>query len=317
MVAIVSLSYVFTPYAGPSNDDPIQTGKDTGAELTVVAWADMQVSNYLVERARYFDAACEDIAYNVDGTVDAVLMAGDIAENGLRCEYQYVADKLKSARTESFMNIVGNHDVRLKLSYKKTVEKFTDFSNELNKNVGSDFTMDSFHYSRELNGYKFIALGTDRIEFEESYFNDEQLDWLDAELASVEAGKPVFVLCHQPLKWTHGLPDTWNSPIDSAGSVGEQSDALKEILNKHSNVILITGHLHTGIGQYTYEKIDNFHSVNLPSLTIDNKDGDCNDNGIGFVMEVYSTHVLFRARNFAKGVYLPEYDIDIPVDTAA
>ncbi len=317
MVAVISLSYVFTPYAGPSNDDPIQTGKDTGAELTVVAWADMQVSNYLAERARYFDAACEDITYNVDGTVDAVFMAGDIAENGLLCEYQYVADKLKSARTESFMNIVGNHDVRLKLSYKKTVEKFTDFSNELNKNVGSDFTMDSLHYSRELNGYKFIALGTDRIEFEESYFNDEQLNWLDAELASVEAGKPVFVLCHQPLKWTHGLPDTWNSPIDSAGSVGDQSDALKEILNKYSNVILITGHLHTGIGQYTYEKIDNFHSVNLPSLTIDNKDGDCNDNGIGFVMEVYSTHVLFRARNFAKGVYLPEYDIDIPVDTAA
>ena len=121
-------------------------------------------------------------------------------------------------------------------------------------------------------------------------------------------------MIHQPLKLTHGLPDTWNSPIDSAGSVGAQSDSLKYFLNKYDNVFLITGHLHTGIGKYTYEKIGNFHSINLPSLTIDNKDGECNDNGIGFVMEAYDSHVLFRARNFAKGLYMPEYDIDIPVE---
>lgn len=313
----MSLSYVFTPYVGPSSEDPIQTGKDTGANLTVAAWADMQVSNYLPERARYFDAACEDITYNVDGTLDAVFMAGDIAENGLQCEYKYVAEKLQGARTAGYMNIVGNHDVRLKLSYKKTVNTFTGFTNALNENVGNEFKMDSLHYTYELNGYKFIALGTDRTEFEESYFNEEQLNWLDSELASAPTGKPVFVLCHQPLKLTHGLPDTWNSPIESAGSVGDQSDALKDILNKYSNVFFITGHLHTGIGQYTYEKIDNFHSINLPSLTINNKDGDCNDNGIGFIMEVYNNHVLFRARNFAKGIYLPDYDIDIPVDIAA
>ncbi|MBP9988725.1 MAG: hypothetical protein KBT46_04425, partial [Ruminococcus sp.] len=73
----------------------------------------------------------------------------------------------------------------------------------------------------------------------------------------------------------------------------------------------ITGHLHTGMGQYTYEKIDNFHGINLPSLVVDNKDGDCNENGIGFVMEVYDNHVLFRARNFMQGTYIPENDIDI------
>ena len=32
-------------------------------------------------------------------------------------------------------------------------------------------------------------------------------------------------------------------------------------------------------------------------------------------MEAYSDHVLFRARNFAKGTYLPDYDIDIKLSS--
>ncbi len=315
MVVVIAISYTLTPYVGPSGDDLIQTNEQTGANLTAVLWADPQFSNYIIKRAKYFDAACEDVTNNVDGRVDVMLNAGDIAENGLLCEYQYVSEKLANAKTDCFLNTVGNHDVRLKVSYKKTVKTFTGFTNALNKSVGSDFTMDALHYSYEINGYRFIVLGTDRTEFEESYISEAQLCWLDAQLTEASnTGKPIFVMIHQPLKLTHGLPDTWNSPIDSAGSVGDQSDSLKYFLNKYDNVFLITGHLHTGIGQYTYEKIGNFHSINLPSLTIDNKDGVCNDNGIGFVMEVYNSHVLFRARNFAKGVYMPEYDIDIPVE---
>ncbi len=315
MVVVIAISYTLTPYVGPSGDDLIQTNEQTGANLTAVLWADPQFSNYIIKRAKYFDAACEDVTNNVDGRVDVMLNAGDIAENGLLCEYQYVSEKLANAKTDCFLNTVGNHDVRLKVSYKKTVKTFTGFTNALNKSVGSDFTMDALHYSYEINGYRFIVLGTDRTEFEESYISEAQLCWLDAQLTEASnTGKPIFVMIHQPLKLTHGLPDTWNSPIDSAGSVGDQSDSLKYFLNKYDNVFLITGHLHTGIGQYTYEKIGNFHSINLPSLTIDNKDGVCNDNGIGFVMEVYNNHVLFRARNFAKGVYMPEYDIDIPVE---
>lgn len=312
MTLLISISFIFTPYSGPSSDDPIQTGEDTGAALTVAVWADPQVSNYVVKRARYFDAACEDLTYNVNGKVDSLLIAGDIAENGLNCEYQYIFDKVSGARVNSFLNIVGNHDVRMKLSYKSTVKKFTGFTNALNEKAGSDLRIDKLSYSYEINGYKFIVLGTDRTEFEESYFSEAQLCWLDSELEKAD-GKPVFVLCHQPLKLTHGLPDTWNSPIDAAGSVGDQSDSLYYFMNKYENVFFITGHLHTGIGEYTYEKLGNFHSINLPSLTIDNKDGDCNDNGIGFMMEVYSDRVLFRARNFAKGIYLPDYDIDIPL----
>lgn len=313
LTLFVGTVFAFTAYVAPPTDDPIQGNADTGANMTVVAWADPQLSNYMAKRYQPFNAACEDLANANDG-VDALLIAGDIAENGLACEYEYITEKLTPANVDGFMMAVGNHDVRLR-SYKQVVNRFTAFSNNLNSICGNDdYTMEELHYTYEINGYKFIVLGTDRTEFEESYISEAQLEWLDSELKSATAnGKPAFVVCHQSLKDTHGLPDTWNSPDNRAGTVGEQSDDIKEILNKYNNVIMISGHLHTGIGQYTYEKIDNFHSVNLPSTAIVNKDGDYNNAGIGFVIEAYDNHVLFRARDFAQGKYIPDYDIDIAI----
>lgn len=310
MVLLMTIFYAFTPYAGPATDDVIQASDD--ANLHVVLWADSQVSNYLPKRTPYFDAACEDLK-NAQSDIDALLIAGDIAENGLLCEYEYVSDHLKDSGAENYLMAVGNHDVRMKV-YKNTVNTFARFTNSLNENADSELSINALHYTYDINGYRFIVMGTDRTEFEESYFNDEQLAWLDANLKEATAdGKPAFVVCHQTLKNTHGLPDTWNSPIESAGSVGDQSDALYEIMNRYPNVFMISGHLHTGIGQYTYEKIGEINSINLPSLTINNKDGEYNDAGIGFTMEVFDDSVVFHARDFAKGIYLPEYDIEIPL----
>lgn len=313
LAVFISIVYAFTPYVPPVTTDPIEGCDDNGAKLTFAAWADSQLSNYMAKRYQPFDAACEDLS-NAHDEVDALLIAGDIAENGLLCEYQYVADGLKNANVDNVILTVGNHDVRLKI-YKKTVKNFTRFCNLLNEQVGSELRIDKLSYSYEIKGYKFIVLGTDKTEFEESYLSDEQLNWLDGELKEATAeGKPAFVMIHQSFKLAHGLPDTWNSPIDSAGSVGDQSEELYDVLNSYKNVFFITGHLHTGFGQYTYERHGNINSFNLPSLTINNKDGDCNDSGIGFMVEVYGDHVLFRARNFAKGIYTPEYDIDIPIE---
>ena len=41
--------------------------------------------------------------------------------------------------------------------------------------------------------------------------------------------------------------------------------------------------------------------------------GTNNDNATGYVAEVYEGKVIFRARNFEKGEYIPEYDITIPL----
>lgn len=300
----------------PSTADIIKAAKPD-AKLVFATIADPQVSNYMFDRYQSFQEACIDLR-NAEG-LDAIVGIGDIAENGLAEEYQMVYDELKDIDAR-FIMATGNHDIRLRL-YSQTVDRFTKFTNALN---GDESMADKVYsegklaYSEVINGYKFIVMGSDRTEFEEAYISPEQLEWLDAELAA-EKGKPVFVVLHQPLKLTHNLPTTWgNGTNKEAGSVGAQNDDIKAILAKHANdstVVLITGHLHAGFSQYSYEKIEGFHSFNVPALSIENKDGEEGGNGSGltYIVEVYENEILFRARNCRTGEWLTKWDTKITV----
>lgn len=307
----LAIMYAITPYVAPSTETPIDVLDENTVKLTFAAWADPQISNYILEREAVIRGAGDDLA-NSSVDIDALLIAGDIAENGLQCEFDNVASHIADAPVSNYIMATGNHDVRLRL-YKQSVSRFCNFANDLNESVGSDLSIDALHYSYEINGYTFAVMGTDKTEMEEAYISPEQLEWLDKTLDAASGdGKPVFVVLHQILKNTHGLPLTWgNGTNTKAGSVGEQSDEIQAILNKYENIILISGHMHTGFGEYTYQKIDNFHSVNLPSICIKNKDGTYNGPGIGYMVEVYDDTVKFRARDFDDGRYVPEYDITI------
>ncbi len=301
---------VYCTFAGavtpPSAEQTIKPSSDN-AQLVFAAIADPQVSNYMPWRYKYFLSASEDLR-NAEG-LDAMLIAGDVAENGLAVEYQLFYDELSNLDLQ-YIACEGNHDIRLRL-YSQSTKRFNGWLNSLNNNSNVDSS--TFHYSTELNGIKFIIMGSDRTEFEENYINNEQLAWLDSELAE-QNGKVTFVMVHQPLKNTHGLPDVWGSPFKSAGSIGDQSDDIYNILNKYNNVILLTGHEHTGFGKFTYEKIGNIDSINIPSLCCDNNNGENNDHGLGFIVEVYENSVLFRARDMCQGKWLPEYDITVNFD---
>ena len=286
----VSVSGAIAP---PATDEPIKP-LDDDAKLVFAAFGDTQISNYMFDRYKSFSASMEDL--HASERMDAVIVAGDVAENGLAEEYQLVYDGLKGLENCRYIMSAGNHDIRLR-SYKQVVSRFTEFSNALNNNVDP---VTELHFSGRVNGYKFIVLGSYKATFEEAFISDEQLEWLDSELAA-ENGKPTFVICHQPLKLTHDLPNTWGNGTNlNAGSVGDQSDAIKEILTKYDNVVFITGHLHTGFGEASYEQIGNLHMVNVPALSIENKDGKYNGSGLGYIVEVYDNEIVFRARNFEK-----------------
>lgn len=297
----------------PSDKDVIKAA-NPDAKLVFATVADPQVSNYMFDRYQAYQEACIDLR-NAEG-LDAIVGIGDIAENGLAEEYQLAYDELKDIDAR-FIMATGNHDIRLRL-YSQTVDRFTKFTNALNADgeAVKPYEEGKLAYSEYINGYKFIVMGSDKTEFEEAYISEAQLEWLDAELAA-EKGKPVFVVLHQPLKLTHNLPTTWgNGTNKEAGSVGDQNDDIKAILAKHakdSTVILITGHLHAGFSQYSYEQIEGFHSFNVPSLSIENKDGEDGGNGSGltYIVEVYENEILFRARNCRTGEWLPKWDTKI------
>lgn len=309
LVFLMTVSNLIAPGKVPGNTDPIAPAKD-GAKLHVVFWGDSQVSDYLLSRQKAFSAACLDVA-NAAVAPDAVLIAGDIAENGKASEYRLILDDLKTVENvDRFVLATGNHDVRMRV-FSQTVKSFGEFCKEADPANPIDGKL---YYTYEVNGYAFIVLGCTRTEFEEAYLDDAELLWLDAELAkATKNGLPAFVVLHQPLKKTHNLPAAWGSPLPAAGSVGAQSDQIKDILNKYRNVFLLTGHLHSGLSAVNFETVGNFVSVNVPSVGIVSKDGGYEASGTGYMLEVYENEVLFRARDFASGLYLPEFDRAFPI----
>lgn len=301
--------------SAPATDDPITILDKENVNMTAVLWGDPQVSDYMADRHQFTKNAAIDVANSAE-TFDALVMAGDITENGKGAEYQLVLDYLSVIdNVEHNIYTVGNHDVRLR-AYSQVVDTFSEFCLAADEKLDLDalaYKEGKLSYTYEVNGYTFVVLGTDKSVFEESYFSDECLAWFDAELAKATAdGKPVFVVLHQPLKNTHNVQNAWNSPDDKAGTVGAQSDALLNIMNKYENLFLITGHLHMGFSpEWSIHKIGNFWGVNLPGIGPNNADGEYNESGIGYMMEVYDSKIVFRARDFAAGKYLPEFDVTI------
>lgn len=304
---VISFLLSFGVIPTPSADTPIEAVDTDSLQLSFIAVADTQV-NAFTGNGIYLENVLKDIS-NSSQRQDAFILDGDVTENSLIPEWEEFYSLLgQYDPAGNYVVATGNHDIRLR-AHSQVVERFTSYYNDF---TGS--SIDELHYSMEINGYTFIVVGSDEQSLEKQVLSDEQLQWIDQTLSEATAdGKPVFVLCHQPLKDTHGLPELWNDGKMDSGYIGDQNDELYEILNSYENVILISGHLHTGFGQYTYEEVGNIHSVNLPAVGMQNADGDYLEFSIGYTVEVYDDEVLFRARDFGNGIYLPDYDITIPI----
>ena len=311
MLAVTS-STKGAEYSSPSVDTPINAPMKDDAKAVFAFIADPQVSFYSSDRYSMFKSASEDLR-NADGYIDALIGLGDITENATMLDYKLVKEPIAGLDTRYIM-ASGNHDIRVRI-YAQSLSAFSGMINELN----GDESVDSYHYSERIAGYKIIVLGSDKTKLEQAYISPEQLQWLDEEIKA-ENGNPTFVLLHQPLKDTHNEMQAFGSITKAGGSVGEQSQDIQDVLSKYSNVFLVSGHLHSGFGPDSYNKVDGIHCINVPSMSIVNKDGTYNNAGTCYIMEAYENEIIFRARDLAQGTWVAEttgdssYDIVIELE---
>ena len=228
---------------------------------------------------------------------DAMLMAGDIADWGFNSEYDRVFDVMdKQTAVPKIFLTMGNHDVRVffKNSRNRVMER-------VDRYLGIE-TKGKTYYSYYIKGYTFIVICTERRLLEKASLTKEQIDFLDKELArATKDGKPVFVMCHQAFKNTHGLPEVWKT-----GDMGEESDEVRAVMEKYKNVFFINGHLHGGIFEKTLEVLkeeNNVYSLSVPGYRKENNFG-IKDCGTGYYAEVYDDRVVFTARKFISGEYI-------------
>lgn len=319
----LSIFMMFGGVTTPATNDLLKNiNPDTIIDFVLTG--DTQVCDYMPEREANLISFAEDMM-NSNMELDAFLIVGDIAENGMQEEFDRVASHIAGFNTQNFIMCTGNHDIRLR-EYEQSKERFLSFMNNLNS---AENAQDDVYFKYMVNGYTFLIMGSEESRFEDAYISNAQLQWLNIELKeATKDGKPVFVICHYPLAEGHGLPNTWGSAdsgagdeslptyerkdsYDMTGCIGDQTNDVYDIITSYENVFFITGHLHTGFGKYTYETIseeNNVQGVNVPSVGINNKDGVYNNPGTGLLVEVTDSQVIFYARDFANGKFLTTDD---------
>lgn len=298
---ILTIVYAFTGLFGGtiqlSTENPIKLVDPDNCKMSFVAFADTHIRDTAFQ-PHLFENGLADID-NAETPFDALVIAGDLSEFGDGPSYDVTWEKLANSEIgkKPVMLATGNHDIRLAYEYQ------TDLvMNKASEYLGIE--IDKPYYSYEVKGYKFVVLGSDEWQFEKAVISDEQLTFLDAELAEAN-GQPSFVICHQPLANTHGLPEVWKN-----GDLGEDSEALKAVLMKHSNVFYLNGHLHDGVYEKSLEVFDaekGVYSINLPAFGKDNDYGKFAQTGLGTYVEVYADKVIFTPRDFARGAALEDY----------
>ncbi len=143
------------------------------------------------------------------------------------------------------------------------------------------------------------------------HLSEESFLWMKEVLDNwAEDGKPVFAVSHYLFENT--APLSFNSEIViNSNTVGKQDRQLRELLAGYENVFYFCGHVHATFGvidpyKVVVDDIGSFWEINLSSMKASNR---------GYVripstwiMYVYEDEVVMRARDFATGQWLTQYD---------
>ena len=173
ILSFVMLICAFVPLCAYASADAIKPLKKS-VKLHCVAWGDPQVSHYLTEREPYLISSANDVKNNKKAPIDALILAGDITENCIQDEWDWVYDDIKDMGVKNYINATGNHDIRVH-DYDDAIYIFTTFTNRLNRNAGSKLRIKKAYYSYKVNGYKFIVLGSEAATLEEAEISKKQL----------------------------------------------------------------------------------------------------------------------------------------------
>lgn len=151
-------------------------------------------------------------------------------------------------------------------------------------------------------------------------FLDGTLEWLDGQMASYAAdGLPIFVINHFPFIDTAPL-SYYDETVINDNSIGMFDAQVRSILASYDNVFTFSGHLHHNLGIATILDVvdettgNSFTQVNMSAIK-----GATRAYGnvpSGWLMYVYEDEVVFRARDYSIGEWLPWYDVVVPLTSS-
>lgn len=273
-------------------------------------------------RAANFTAGLQDISTN-HADSDALVTLGDNISFGYDNHSRTQYFDLIAQYTGQIPNkviILGNHDVRKNDSsssngFSSNYEVAYEAYMRDNRQYRDDPDSDKVYFDKWINGYHFIALNTEAGLKDCIELSDEQLTWLDQKLGEDENGtpnaadpdKPVFVAVHQAFNDTHPRANAYGGFTTDENRM----EQVREILAKHPQAIVMTGHIHNGFGIAT--TMDRTYGTLIDIPSYNETENGITENGTGYQVDVYEDRIHFRARNYITSVWMPEFDVILSI----
>lgn len=293
LIAFILAFFIYSPVSEFAS----YTTSEENTELTFTVLSDVHLEGNNEDRFNLFGEGIRDI--NANESNDFIAFLGDNTMNGQVVELSAFYSILDEYNTIDTYMVTGNHDLCPSDyntgDYEDLRDRFFKYKNEYSKTQYDD----SVYYSYEINGYKFIVLGSESDAGVQEDISDEQFAWLESELKNAEEnGNFIFIFNHYPLN------NTW-ADVWPEGHIGEDSDRLYKLFTQCENrIYYFSGHLHMGLFEDWRGVITdgNITFINVPSFGSENNaiDADIKDVGLGLQVEVYKDHMVIRSRNFAK-----------------
>ncbi|MBR6780827.1 MAG: metallophosphoesterase [Clostridia bacterium] len=305
LLALILSVFIFLPSAGYTGE--IEKQDTQACLLSATVLSDMHMESNSRERHERIGKTLQ-AAKQADN--DAVLFLGDNTMNGQWIEtVMFYGLVSRNFAAEKVICAPGNHDLDDNennfVSQDQLEKRFVALRNSFFTDDG-----ENVYFSREVNGYRFIVLGGEERSDEngQQFLSEEQLNWLEDELAEVaKSGKPCFVLNHYLVYGRNG------SRSYAMFNVSLQNDRLTEILeNSGARTFYFSGHSHYGVNTDSVQTTGNVTYINLPSTGNGGNyvpaNEKCAEPGIGMQMEVYADRVVLRFRNYLTEEWLDGFD---------
>lgn len=274
---------------------------------------DLHVSSALPAHVPNLKEALRDVKRLSPHSV-GIFTVGDNTDRGTQDQYDLLLQTMSAMDAElnlpTVTYAIGNHDEVYGGTYDEEVARFIN-----------NFKTPGLYYAKELQNTKFLMLGSE-VQSTAGGIGDAQLRWVEAELASTDPTKPVFLFLHQPLKDTVSGTLSWKNDGIQRWYFEESASAkLHAILKQYPNAVLFSGHTHSSFEQeqpMLYGNGTDATFINAASTAYLWNDQNQDFAGSqGLYVEVYEDYLLVKGRDFTRGQWCASAQFLIPLQNGA
>ncbi|GAB4030889.1 hypothetical protein GCM10028809_25190 [Spirosoma gilvum] len=190
---------------------------------------------------------------------DAIMEAHGRSQDSVHRQWKLYQEVMTGENALPILSCVGNHDIWCK---QETQTAFND---------GKKWAMDELqlarrYYSLTRNGWHIVVLDSVQPKADGSWYtahlDDEQFDWLEADLKATPANIPVLIVSHVPIlaacvffDGPRYANENWTIP---ARWMHSDTVRLTGLFNRHPNVkAALSGHIHL-VDRVDYNNVSYF-----------------------------------------------------------